>query len=312
MQKKLKLAVIITGFSCNCRCKFCMNMDERKFNKTTQQIAREMILARKHGKTHLSLFGGENSIRPDFIHLVKIAKMVGFKEIATDTNGRMFAYKDFAKKIFDAGLTDIYFSIHGHNAKIHDGLTGIPGAFEQLRQGIENVRSLGFKNFGSHTTIVKQNFRFLPKIADFIIRCGIRSAEFLYVIPALGGAKKFFYELVPKISEAAPYIKTCLDEGIKRNIKEWNISHVPLCLFIGYEDQINQPDTIRTKTGLIKAETTYFTDSRAARYDKTPHVSVTERAHTSKCLSCRLKKICLGPWKEYTRMYGDDELVPIS
>jgi uncharacterized radical SAM superfamily Fe-S cluster-containing enzyme len=86
-----------------------MNIGLRDFYKSTKEIVQDMVFSRKRGKTHLSLFGGENSIHPDIAYLIKIAKKLGFKEIVMGTNGRMFAYKEFAKKVIDAGLTELFF-----------------------------------------------------------------------------------------------------------------------------------------------------------------------------------------------------------
>lgn len=311
MKDIIKKAVIITGYKCNSCCRFCMNIGLRDFYKSTKEIVRDMVFSRERGKTHLSLFGGENSIRPDIIYLIKTAKKLGFKEIVIGTNGRMFSYKDFAKKIIDAGLTDLYFSIHGHNSRIHDYLTQVSGSFNQLIKGIANVKSLGFKRFGSHTTIVKPNYKYLPQIGRLIYSLGIRSAEFLYVNPSLGGAHRHFKKLMPRISEAAPYIKGCLDIGKRNNILDWAVSHVPMCYFAGYEKQINQPDQRRIKNEIQPIESQYIFNQGQSSIDNTPHVSVQKRIKTEKCLDCKYGRVCLGIWKEYIKQFGDAELVPL-
>jgi len=47
----------------------------------------------------------------------------------------MFSYFELVEKIIKFGLTDIVFSIHGHNSKTHDYLTQSPGSFKQLLKG---------------------------------------------------------------------------------------------------------------------------------------------------------------------------------
>jgi len=128
--KKIKKTVIITGYQCNNNCQFCLNANKRSLvSKTTRQIMKEMALVRKRGYTYLELIGGESTIRPDIIALIKFAHQLKFENVAMATNGRLFAYQEFAKKIIQAGLTDLIFSIHGHNTKLHDFLTQSKGSF---------------------------------------------------------------------------------------------------------------------------------------------------------------------------------------
>jgi len=122
-----------------------------------------MALVKEGGCTYLELIGGEPTIRPDIVDLIKFAHQLNFKNVVMATNGRLFSYKKFAEKIIKAGLTDLIFSIHGHNSKLHDSLTRSKGSFRQMMQGIKNVRALGLKRLGTNTTIVKQNYRFLKK-----------------------------------------------------------------------------------------------------------------------------------------------------
>jgi MoaA/NifB/PqqE/SkfB family radical SAM enzyme len=160
-----------------------------------------MVKARERGSTYLELIGGEFNILPDALPLVRYAKSLGFKTIMMATNGRMFSYLKFTKQMIEAGLTDIVFSIHGHNARLHDRLTQSPGSFDQLMKGLANFKKMKFKNIGSNTTIVKQNYKVLPKIGSFIFNLGIRNSEFIFVDSNHGGAKTNFDGLVPKISE---------------------------------------------------------------------------------------------------------------
>ena len=172
---KIKKTVIIIGYRCNNRCQFCNDANKRELpNKTTGQIKKEMIEAKNRGTTYLELIGGETTIRPDALELISFAKKSGFQTIIMSTNGRMYSYLEFTKKMIAAGLTDIVFSIHSHQAEIHDYLTQSAGSFKQLLKGLNNFKKLGFQKIGSNTTIVKQNYKHLPQIGRFIYQQGIR------------------------------------------------------------------------------------------------------------------------------------------
>ena len=247
MTKKIKKTVIITGYDCNNMCVFCIDEDKRNLlNKTTEQIKLEMKSARERGTTYLEFIGGETFIRPDILKLINSAHKLGFKTINIATNGRMLAYKDFAKKVVDAGLTDIIFSIHGHNGDLHDKLTNCSGSFEQLIKGFDNMKKLlGLERIGSNTTIVKQNYKNIEKIGKMIFGMGIRNCEFIFVDPSCGASFNRFNENVPQISKAAPYIRKCLDIGKINKIEHWHIRYVPLCYFKDYLSQISELDEVK-------------------------------------------------------------------
>ena len=303
---KIKKTVIIPGYRCNNNCQFCLNIHKRNSvpQKNTWQIKKEMIEARNSGTTYLELVGGEMSIRPDIIELIRFAKELGFETIMMSTNGRMYSYENFAKKIVEAGLNSLVFSIHGHNAQLHDFLTQVPGSFEQLKKGIENVRKAGLKNIGSNTTIVKQNYKYIEKIGKLIYSLGIRNSEFIFVDPSYGAAHDNFYKFVPKISQAAPYIHKCLDIGKKYKVPHWAIRYVPLCYFTDYLDQVSELQEVKI----------FHTEHLAPDFenrDVEGSRRVVGRAKTERCRGCKLYEKCEGIWKEYLKHYGDKELNPV-
>ena len=305
MKNKIKKTVIIIGYACNNRCMFCIDENKRKlYNKTTQEIKNEMIGAKKRGTTYIELIGGETTIRPDALKLVSFAKELDFSTINMATNGRMFSYLEYTKKMIKAGLTDIIFSIHGHNAEIHDNLTKSLGSFKQLLAGLNNFKKLGFDKIGSNTTIVKQNYKYLPQIGKFIFDQGIRNSEFIFVDPSYGAAYDNFQELVPKISKIAPYVRKCLDIGKKNKIPHWHIRYVPLCYFQDHLNQISELQEVNTfKTEHLAPDFENFNVEESRKE--------VGRERTKRCKGCKLFNKCEGIWKEYIRHYGDEELKPI-
>jgi len=304
-KNKIKKTVIIVGYRCNNRCQFCNDSNKRDLpNKTTQQMKEEMIRARNKGTTYLEMIGGETTIRPDVLELISFAKSLGFQTITMATNGRMCSYLEFTKKIIAAGLTNIVFSIHGHQAKVHDYLTQSPGSFKQLLKGLNNFKKAGFKNIGSNTTIVKYNYKHLPRIGQFIYDQGIRNSEFIFVDPSYGGAYDDFDKLVPRISEITPYVKKCLDIGKKNKILHWHVRYVPLCYFPEYLDQISELEEVKsfhTEHLAPDFENLNVEESRA----------IVGRVKAKRCKACLLNNICEGIWREYVKRLGDKELKPI-
>lgn len=305
-EPKIQKLVLFTGFSCNSHCHFCIDLNKRDLpDKSTRQIISEMVSARDRGVEYLELIGGETTIRGDFLPIVRTAKKLGFKDVVVVTNGRMLSYPDFARRTVEAGVTDLIFSIHGHDAKLHDELTFAQGAFDELLKGIENVRALGFKRIFANCTVVKQNMKHLPDIGRLFTRLGIHHAEFIFVDPTYGGGWSNFNGLVPRISEAAPYMRETMDVGRAWGTRDWCVRYVPLCHFTDYLDQISE---IRE----VKLFRTRHWAPDFKNDDVGPSRQVAGREKTARCEGCSLYDQCEGMWKEYVKRVGDEELRPVK
>lgn len=302
---KINKVVIITGYRCNNNCLFCIDSEKRNLrNKDSDEIKMEMIRAKKQGSTYLELIGGETTIRPDILELIEFARNLGFETIAMATNGRMLSHKDFTQNLIKSGITSLIFSIHGHNASLHDSLTRAKGSFNQLKAGINNLKEIGFSNIHSNTTIVQQNFKKLPEIAKTIIDLGINDSEFIFADPTYGGVFVNFKEMMPRISKAAPYIYKALDIGNK-NKANFTIRYVPLCYFKKYFSQISELREVKYFHTRHYAPDFINEDVEGSRKN-------ISRMKPLKCLKCKEHARCEGIWREYLRNFGEEELRPIK
>ncbi len=305
MPGRTQKLVLFTGFSCSSHCHFCIDLNKRDLpDKSTRKIVEEMMQAKAAGVEYLEMIGGEATIRGDFIPLVRTAKKMGFKDIVVVTNGRMFARPEFAAAAAEAGLTDLVFSIHGPDAKLHDDLTHVPGAFDELIRGVANVRAAGLERIFGNCTVVKQNMKRLPEIAGLFLRLGIHHAEFIFVDPTYGGAYTNFAGLVPRISEAAPHMREALDVGRRGGTKDFVARYVPLCHFAGYLDQISEIREVATFRTRHWAPDFTNDDVGAGRV-------IAGRSKTKRCEGCSLYDRCEGIWNEYLERLDDSELTPV-
>ena len=310
-KEKIRKTVIITGYECNNNCRFCMEADKRNFyTKTTSEIQQEIFDAKKRGSEYLELIGGEMTIRSDLIRLIKVAKSLKFKTIMMATNGRMLSYRGLAEEILKAGVNSLVFSIHGHTPEIHEWLTRAPNSFYELKKGVENVQNIAKElnlklHLGANVTIVKQNYKFLSQIGEYIRSLGIGDTEFIFVDCNEGGAYNNFNELVPKISKVAPYAHKCLDIGNRDELGHWHIRYVPLCYFQDYLDRISELQEVNMFHTEHIAPDFYNPNVEESR-------SEVGRLKTEKCKNCALYKYCEGIWREYFNKYGDEELRPVK
>lgn len=314
--QKIKKTVILTTFRCNNNCRFCIQQDVRnRETRTTDQIKVEMLNARKRGSTYLEMIGGEIAIRDDFIELVEFANNLKFETIMIATNGRMFSYRDYAFRAIKAGLNSIIFSIHGPDSETHDYLTRVKGSFNQLHKGLKNIKAAGEEmnkniQLGVNSTVVKKNYKKLPETGRHIKNLGIKNTEFIFVDCNEGGALNNFNELVPKISEAAPYIRECLDlvDVGKRSKANWDIRYVPLCYFTDYLDQVSEINEVAT----FQTEQIGRDEGQNSGYDYEKKRKEIARIKPDKCKKCVLYDYCEGLWVGYYERFGGEELNPID
>src|SRR5437016_10435246 len=152
--------------ACNSRCVFCLDTDTPRNVYLTQDDVRREI---KRGRDELNadkiiLSGGEGSIHPKFVDFVRYARDVGYSRVQTVTNGYMFSKREFYVAAVEAGLGEITFSLHGHTPELHDRLTGTPGAFHKLLQGMTRAVRDGRIIVNVDVCINKQNVPYIDQI----------------------------------------------------------------------------------------------------------------------------------------------------
>ena len=81
-QKLTKRIDLKTGFLCNNNCRFCVQAHKKKFgNISKADLKKSLRESAQEGYKAVVFTGGEVTIRPDIIELVKYAKNSGFKAL---------------------------------------------------------------------------------------------------------------------------------------------------------------------------------------------------------------------------------------
>ena len=297
----MERADVKIGFACNNRCQFCVQGEKRNFCffKDKKQVEESLREASQNKKTEVVFTGGEPTLHPNFLDLVKYAKKLGFDEIQIQTNARMFTYQDFCLKTIEAGATQFSPALHGPNSQIHDFLTTVKGSFEQTVQGIKNLKKLN-QYVLTNTVITTKNYKFLPQIAKLLVNLGVDQLQFAF-IHITGRAAENRDWIVPKKTQIMPYVKKGLDIGLKAG-KRVTTEAIPYCLMRGYEDCIAEriiPNAAVYDAGFVVEN---YTDHRIKQ----------GKAKGPRCSKCKYHHICEGPWKEYPAIFGWNEFKPIT
>jgi len=89
------------------------------------------------GVVFLAFSGGEPTLRPDILRLIKRATEKGMY-VAMATNGKVFSRLERVKEFKRVGLRFVQNSLDGANSETHDSFRGVSGAFEKGILGIKN------------------------------------------------------------------------------------------------------------------------------------------------------------------------------
>ncbi len=110
--------------------------------------------------------GGEPTIFPHLGTLIRRAKDTGFNKIFLETNGRMFAYEPYARKILQSGVTDISVLLPAANPASYAAICGPPEGFQQLSEGLRNIKAFNKDIYcRGYIPVIRNN---LSEVADVI------------------------------------------------------------------------------------------------------------------------------------------------
>lgn len=297
--EQIKRLDLKLGFSCNNNCLSCPQAHRKHLGDlSTEEVKKHLELGIKDGANEAVLTGGEPTVRRDMVEIVSHAKALGYEYIQLQTNGRMLYYMPFVRKLVDAGVTEFGPSLHGHTAEIHDYITSSPGAFSQVVQGIMNLKELG-QYVLMNSVIHKINCKHLESMTQMFINLNVDQLQLAFIHP-VGNAWENFDLLVPRKSEAMPFIHRALNLGKQSGLRMM-VEAYPFCFMQGYErhcSELYMPESeIRDAEGLVKD------------FDKLRRE--TGKVKFTQCRRCRFDLVCEGPWKEYPEKYGSDEFRPV-
>jgi MoaA/NifB/PqqE/SkfB family radical SAM enzyme len=287
-------------FECNNRCVFCLDSDTHDGRMRDRDEVKEQIIeGRRAGATRLILSGGEPTIHPRYVDFIKLGKKAGYSKIQTVTNGRLFQYQDFLDRCIQAGLDEITFSLHGPNARIHDALVGVKGAWEQesagLRRALETRERTGRPIVNVDIVINRANVKHLKEMLDLFIGWGVHEFDLLQVVPFgrafTEGRTTLFYDL----EEMQPYLREAFEYTKRPGIHIW-LNRFPPPHLEGFEHLIQDPYKLNDEVRGRKEE--------FARLLTTGE-DLDCREKEGRCRYCYLEQLCNHLYDERDRLAAD-------
>ena len=218
-------------YVCNNHCTFCAVGTRTQIDGHPTRQREYLDLYRREGVKMVDFDGGEPTMNPELIPLVRYARQIGYERVNVTTNGRLCFYPDFAQKLVRSGLTTLLFSVHGADAKTHAQQVGVAEAFEQTIGGIKNCVSLAPRGveLGMNITLTKGNFDKLPEVAELALSLGLPWLNIQFLTP-FGRATS---SVAPDTQAAADVAKRVIDRY--RDRMKLQIINLPFCFMPGYE-----------------------------------------------------------------------------
>jgi cyclic pyranopterin phosphate synthase len=334
------------GAFCNNNCIFCMEDDrqgrfDRVSSVTPEQV--KAILEENRNRKEVMFVSGEPTLNPEFLRYVRWAREAGFRSIGVISNGRRFSYAPFASRAVAAGLNLVIVSVHGPDARTHDGLTRTPGAFEQAMAGLANLAALARQTpLRINTSTVLNRRNATPERLDALLsllRPMVRQMVFNVMQP-FGRGHTHFDSLMMPYRETAQVLGAFFSRHAGEELPIYLVD-IPYCTtegcgipdsargyverYVHFEKESGASGALVSGTPAegtrsggagIKLRELSPTDSAPAPDGlAVRHRDLLEQARKSKrpeCARCLYDDRCDGIWNHYIERFGFGEFIPVE
>ena len=291
-------------YSCPERCVFCSEADRMRrykpFPVTWGRIATILRTHAERGVTAVHLTGGEPTIHPRFIDVLRLAKKLGMRT-SVGTIGTMLRREEFAQACLPY-LDEALFSIHGPDAETHDTLTGREGSFEQVTTAMKHAveSKPGFGAF-VNTVITKDNIAKLPDTIAVVASLGAQLIVVSNTTPE-GDGETRYEDLAVPLSDLAGILPTVPARAGNAIIRFFG---VPMCLLGEHATLSNDLhwDPRVTVEWQSDPGRVAFTGIYSWAPDR-------RRVHVDACNGCARSGVCSGVFDRYAQLWPTDELQP--
>ncbi|HVY49289.1 MAG TPA: radical SAM protein, partial [Minicystis sp.] len=226
-----KKIILNATYRCNNRCTFCATGTRAQFDGDFGRQRELLVKYRRLGVRLLDVDGGEPTLNPNLLPLVRFARRIGYEKVNVTTNARLASYADFAAKLARSGVTSILCSIHGPDAATHAQNVGVAEAFEQTCAGIRNLVAAAPPSveLGANVTLTKSNTPKLFDLARLVLDLGLAWLNVQFLTP-FGRATR---SVAPDTEAAARATREVIDAF--RDRMKIQVINLPFCFMPGYE-----------------------------------------------------------------------------
>ena len=334
-------SVLYVGYPCNIRCQFCYyaHFPDRRW-RSLEALCRDATLFReKFGHDRVDITGGEPTIHPQILDLVKHCRDIGLRP-SLITNTQVLSDREVVQKFLDHGVHDFLCSVHAIG-DVYNQIVCRKKGWANLEQAIQNLNEVGIP-WRANCTLTRQVVPQLEEVVSFTADHGCRVLNFISFNP--------FYEwehpessgplsFQARHGEIRDALHAALDACDRRGM-EANVRYMPLCFLKGHEEKCynfhqmpydshewNYDTWCFSERGLFQPRVRFFwqwgvgtvmriVGGCLGRARSTRLWAAKNRRFLYKkgeaCRSCSARFICDGFTRQYAGRFGYDEAEPFT
>jgi radical SAM protein with 4Fe4S-binding SPASM domain len=173
-------------YGCNNACSHCYNEPSHLPMASLPKDGWFQVINKLHeaGVPHLILTGGEATLHPDLLEIIRYADGLGHI-VGMNSNGRRLAHRPFVDDLAAAGLNHVQITLASSRPELHDAINGAR-CFHQTVRGIENALASPLHTI-TNTTLMGRTMDHAEEIVEFLHALGIRTFAMNGLIYSGGG-----------------------------------------------------------------------------------------------------------------------------
>lgn len=284
---------VILGYDCNLACDYCTITPVMRARALPRaRVLDELRRGRADGYDALSLTGGEPTIRPDLLGLVRAARALGYGDVKLQTNGLLLAAPGNMERLAAAGVTRVHLSIHTHRPERYDALVRRPGSHALMVAGLDAAVRSGLPVV-AEVILDEDTYRDLPAALAWLHARGVLLADLWFVSLTDGNADNL--ASMPRMTAVTPVMAEGLAQARAHGMTVRSL-HVPRCLLGPDHPHAHDPGAGRVR--VVTPDATF----------ELRHSRLTGQLHVPACEGCTWQPRCPGVREDYLRRYGDAEI----
>jgi molybdenum cofactor biosynthesis enzyme MoaA len=285
--------VLTVDSPCDLRCSFCTRGEGGIVPRHTtlspvDDLRFQVDTLAGTGARRLDFGGDEPLSHPALPQIVRYARRRGFERLTVATAGVRLAEPGVAAELVAAGVTQVRVPLYGSTARVHDAITGRPGAFRRTVAGLRAALAAGLE-VQLRTLALRANLASLAGLEPLAARLGLPPPTIDQVAPRSADAADF-RRSVPSYAAVVRALR-----GTRLRVTGF-------------------PPCLRRLAGR-EADARFGRPERADRPpDRSPGPAVPWLAphHPPRCRRCVLRPSCRGTYALYVAVHGDGELEPVA
>jgi MoaA/NifB/PqqE/SkfB family radical SAM enzyme len=299
------------GHLCNDRCVFCASGQATARGQAPllepEPIARSIREARERGSKRIIFVGGEPTIQPMFLDMVKLAVDVGFERIVIFSNGSKTGRTELIDDVIATGGDfEWRFSVHGATRDAHERTTQRKGSFDQICKSLARAHARG-QRITINMCVVTQNYESLGGLGALLTPYDVKQVhvDMLNPYDVAPMPEAELHAMMVRYSELAAPLEAMV-RGFADGF-DVNIGSLPYCVAPRLAPWIHHGGA---PTWTVTADDS---GGRGVQRGRSLFVVKSEKKwKPESCRACVFDERCSGVFGRYAERWGVGELVPVE